>query len=116
MARVAAGGLDRLDPTLTIAALLVLFTLLAPTPSTVASPDPGYRMQPNTASAAELQLLPRVGPKLAANLIDARQRAPFTKLIDLDAVPRIGPATLAAMQPWLTFADATPLAHKEVLR
>ncbi|WP_404320052.1 ComEA family DNA-binding protein [Arthrobacter luteolus] len=54
----------------------------------------------NTASEAELQTLPRVGPVLAARIITWRtEHGPFQRAEDLDAVPGIGEAMLAALLP-----------------
>jgi DNA uptake protein ComE-like DNA-binding protein len=65
------------------------------------------RFDPNRASAAELMLLPRIGAKTAANIIAYRSSAPqqpaFRSLADLDAVARIGPATLETLKPFLRF-------------
>lgn len=70
------------------------------------------RLDPNYATAAELALLPRIGPALAATIIEYRTQSAhqpaFRALADLDAVPRIGPATLAALAPYLTFDPAGP--------
>jgi competence protein ComEA len=59
----------------------------------------GPGIDPNTASAAELDALPGVGPALAARIVDERERAPFTSVADLTRVRGIGAAlanTLAA--------------------
>lgn len=48
----------------------------------------------NTASQQELETLPGVGPKLAKNIIAARQKKPFTSLEDLDQVSGFGPKLL----------------------
>ena len=54
----------------------------------------------NTASEAELQTLPRVGPVLASRIIAWRtEHGPFQRAEDLDAVPGIGEAMLAALLP-----------------
>lgn len=54
----------------------------------------------NTAGEAELQTLPRVGPVLAARIIAWRtEHGPFQRAEDLDAVPGIGEAMLAALLP-----------------
>jgi len=54
----------------------------------------------NTAGEAELQTLPRVGPVLAARIIAWRtEHGPFQRGEDLDAVPGIGEAMLAALLP-----------------
>jgi competence protein ComEA len=54
----------------------------------------------NTADAATLEALPRVGPVLAERIIAWRtEHGPFTRAEDLDAVPGIGPALLEALLP-----------------
>lgn len=54
----------------------------------------------NTATAADLEVLPRIGPALAQRIIEARDRAGgFASLEDLDAVKGIGPRTLEALRP-----------------
>lgn len=65
------------------------------------------RLDPNVATAAELELLPGVGPTVAANIIAYRESAErqpaFTRPEDLDAVPRIGPVTIERLRPHLRF-------------
>lgn len=57
----------------------------------------------NTATEAELQTLPRVGPVLAARIVAWRtDHGRFTRPEDLDAVPGIGEAMLAALVPLVT--------------
>jgi competence protein ComEA len=57
----------------------------------------------NTASAAELESLPGVGPATAAAIIDERTRnGPFASIDDLERVPGIGPAKLAALRGQVT--------------
>lgn len=57
----------------------------------------------NTATDAELQTLPRVGPVLAARIVAWRtDHGRFTRPEDLDAVPGIGEAMLAALVPLVT--------------
>jgi len=57
----------------------------------------------NTASDAELQTLPRVGPVLAARIIAWRtDHGRFARPEDLDAVPGIGETMLAALLPLVT--------------
>ena len=64
----------------------------------------GLRLNPNTATSAELQLLPRVGPVLAQRIIEHRNaNAPFRTLGDLDTVRGIGPRTLSRLEPYLIF-------------
>lgn len=60
----------------------------------------------NSASAAELEALPRIGPALARRIVDDREKhGPFRKIEDLDRVPGIGPKTLELVRP---FAKVSP--------
>jgi competence protein ComEA len=70
-----------------------------PTPTT----EIQYPLNVNTASQAELESLPGVGPVTAQNIIAYRQaHGPFQALEDLDRVPGIGPVTLEKLAPWVT--------------
>ncbi|MFB2972044.1 DUF655 domain-containing protein [Aerosakkonema sp. BLCC-F183] len=57
----------------------------------------------NTATQAELETLPGVGPKLAQQIIQARQQKPFTSLQDLDNVPGVGPSLLEKLKDRVTW-------------
>jgi competence protein ComEA len=60
----------------------------------------GLRIDLNTASEADLALLPRIGPALAARIVEDRAaRGPFRDLKDLDRVKGIGPATIERLRP-----------------
>jgi competence protein ComEA len=57
----------------------------------------------NTASAAELALLPGVGKSLAEAIIAYRgKHGPFRSVAELDKVPGIGPKKLAEITPLAT--------------
>jgi len=58
------------------------------------TPADGSRININTASAAELETLPGVGPSRAQTIIDNR---PFASVEDLERVPGIGPKTLESL-------------------
>ncbi|MCF6289936.1 MAG: phospholipase D-like domain-containing protein [Desulfobacterales bacterium] len=60
------------------------------------------RLNVNTATAAELELLPFIGIKKARMIIDYRSaHGPFTSLEQLLESRMIGPETFAAMAPYL---------------
>lgn len=71
-----------------------------------AAPDAGAASGPvdlNTATVAQLESLPGVGPATAAAIVDDRDRnGPFASVDDLDRVPGIGPAKLAALRDLVT--------------
>ena len=66
---------------------------------------PPERIDVNSATAAELERLPRVGPALAQRIIDYRQRhGPFQAPEDLRHVRGIGPSTVRLLEPVVTFS------------
>jgi competence protein ComEA len=64
---------------------------------------PPQPLDVNTASLAELQSLPGIGPVLSERIVQARAQRPFTKADDLRRVPGIGPKTLEKIRPYLRF-------------
>ncbi len=60
----------------------------------------GQRINLNTATQAQIEGLPGVGPKMAARIIEAR---PLSSLKDLDAVKGIGPSMLKKLEPLVSF-------------
>ena len=64
-------------------------------------------VDPNTAPPEVLGALPRIGPALGRAIVAERRTAPFRSLDDLDRRVRgIGPATVAALRPYLRFEPA----------
>jgi competence protein ComEA len=84
-------------------------------PSSACQPGtPRCCVNPNTASAAELALLPEVGPKLAERIIAHRDAGhALRRLADLDEISGFGPHTLAAVADWVCFEapDTAPDPH-----
>jgi competence protein ComEA len=68
-------------------------------PPTVVADAPAGPLDLNTATAAQLDQLPGVGPSLAAAIVRARERqGPFASVDGLLDVPGIGPAKLDALR------------------
>ncbi len=64
-------------------------------------------INPNTASAAELERLPRIGPKTAQAIVRYRlEHGPFKSIEELDKVKRIGPKTIERIRPFLILPQA----------
>ncbi|WP_104179778.1 ComEA family DNA-binding protein [Arthrobacter sp. B0490] len=64
------------------------------------SGSPAGVLDINTATLADIESLPRVGPILAQRIIDWRdEHGPFAQPADIDAVPGIGPAILEGILP-----------------
>lgn len=61
------------------------------------------RLNINTATAAELELLPGIGPSLAGRIVAHRaEHGAFRRVDDLDDVPGIGPRTVEKLRPLVT--------------
>jgi competence protein ComEA len=61
----------------------------------------------DTASAAEIEKLPGIGPALAGRIIkDREEKGPFGCLAVLDRVKGVGPALLAKIDSLATFSAA----------
>lgn len=65
----------------------------------------GRRLDVNRASAADLELLPRVGPAIAGRIVAAR---PFESVEDLERVRGIGPRTLERLRPLVEVTGVQP--------
>ena len=75
-----------------------LQTVLKDSHSTTAAIDP------NTATAEELQSLPGIGPKLAKRIIEARTKNPIRSPQDLLAIKGITPKLFESLTPKLKFS------------
>lgn len=76
-------------------------------PHRATGPQAAYRVELNTASTAELRLLPGLGRVLAERVVEHREAVGgFDRVSDLDAVSGIGPVTLERIRPWVVVAPA----------
>ncbi len=95
-----------------IAVLLVLGTALvlyAETNETAASSP---KVNINTATAAELAYLPRLGSKVAARIVEHRKEKPFTRPEELMEVKGIGEKLFVTLKPYVTVSGPTTLNAK----
>ncbi len=63
----------------------------------------GQQIDINTATVAELQGLPAIGPKLAERIVEARNQKPFASIEDLRRVSGIGAKTIEKLRPHLAW-------------
>ena len=64
----------------------------------------------NTATAAQLALLPGIGPQRAENIVSDREtNGPFLSVSDVTRVKGIGKVTLGQMAPYLVVQPTTPV-------
>jgi competence ComEA-like helix-hairpin-helix protein len=62
----------------------------------------GQRLDVNRASVDELTLIPGIGPKLAARIVEARsRRGRFERLEDLRTVRGLGPKVWLRVEPFV---------------
>ena len=101
----------------TLATMLLLLCTFLPAmagPAAVEKPAAKAVMQGtvniNTADAAQLALLPGIGPKAADSIMSYRSSAgAFTSIDDLVKVKGIGPKTLEKLRPYLSLKGETTL-------
>ena len=78
-----------------------------------AQPAPSGVVNINTADAAQLALLPRVGEKAAQRIIAYRtEHGPFKKATDLMQVKGFGAKTFERLSPYISLSGATTLSAK----
>ena len=93
---------------------LAMAALLVSVPAMAAGkPAPAAKVNINTASVEQLTTLPGVGPKLAARIVEYRQKSgTFRSPQELMTVKGIGEKNLAKIEAWLTVGEAPKPAAK----
>ena len=92
-------------------AALVLVAALTASPAMASSPQGQINI--NKADAAELAMLPRIGPALAQRIVEYREtNESFKSLDDLLLVSGIGEKTFALLRPFITLSGDSNLGAK----
>jgi competence protein ComEA len=74
---------------------------------------PSQRIDLNSATQAELMLLPGVGETLAERIVKARAVSLFKEIEDLRTIAGIGPATFERLRPWVFVSAGFSPAPRE---
>jgi competence protein ComEA len=99
-----------------IARTLLTLALAATLAGEVLAAEPAAKPQVNinSATAGQLQLLPRVGPALAARIVEFRTaNGPFKAPEELMRVKGIGEKSFALLEPYVIVKGETTLAEKQ---
>jgi competence protein ComEA len=95
----------------TVAVFLLLASLLSTAPSRAAEGKKAVNI--NSADAAQLTLLPRVGQSLAQRIVDYRkENGPFKAPEDLMLVGGVGQRMFEMLKPYVAISGATTLDEK----
>jgi comEA protein len=79
-----------------------LTSTIANTPTASPEPTLAFPININTATAAELEQLPGIGPTLAQSIVAYREtHGLFQTVTDIQKVPDIGPKTYEAIFPFI---------------
>ena len=93
---------------------LALAALVSVAPAMAAGkPAPTAKVNINTANVEQLTTLPGVGPKLAARIVEYRQKSgTFRSTQELMNVKGIGEKNYAKIETWLSVGEASKAAAK----
>jgi competence protein ComEA len=88
------------------AVTMVVVLTAALMPAGEAAESPAEKININTAGSAELQQLPRIGPKVAQRILDYReQNGKFNRIEDLMKVRGIGEKTFESLKDLITVGN-----------
>jgi competence protein ComEA len=74
--------------------------------------DTAKKININTATAAELAYLPRIGAKVADRIVERRKEKPFAKPEELMEVKGIGEKLFNSLKPYVSVSGPTTLHAK----
>ena len=98
---------------ITLALILTAIGTVAMAETTAAASTASGVVNINSADAAQLVLLPRVGEKAAQRIIDYRtEHGPFKKSADLMQVKGFGAKTFELVSPYIAVDGKTTLSAK----
>jgi competence protein ComEA len=100
---------------LVAAALAVLFAvgLSAGAALAAAKPAPSGKVNLNTASAEQLSAIPGIGDKLAARIVEYRQKnGSFKNVQELMNVKGVGEKSFGKLEPFLSTGDSKAAAAR----
>jgi competence protein ComEA len=92
---------------------LAMAALLASPAIAAGKPAPTAKVNINTATVEQLTTLPGVGPKLAARIVEYRQKAgSFRSTQELMNVKGVGEKNFAKIEAWLSVGEAPKASSK----
>ena len=98
----------------TIASAAALLFFLAARSTLAQKTPPTQPLNLNTATIAQLETLPGIGPNTAKSIVDFRNHSgPFQRVEDLLAIKGISKAKLEKLRPYVTVGPAAPNRHSE---
>jgi competence protein ComEA len=97
---------------LVVSAAIVLFTYPASTSAQKTLPSQPINL--NTATIAQLEALPGIGPNTAKSIVDFRNHSgPFQRVEDLLAIKGISKSKLEKLRPYVTVGPTAPNRHPD---
>ncbi len=101
-------------PQIEITSLITAIVLFLCSNALAQKAPPTQPLNLNTATIAQLETLPGIGPNTAKSIIDFRNRSgPFQRIEDLLAIKGISKSKLEKLRPYVTVGPAAPNRHPD---